>query len=192
MLGVALPIVAYLSGSVPFGVLAGRARGVDVRAYGSGNIGATNVSRVLGSRLGLLVLGLDAVKGALPTLLAVGLEPEAPTLHVVVGLAAVLGHIFPLWLRFRGGKGVATALGVLLVLLPIPALCGALVYAGVVALVRISSLGSLLGAATALGASWYLDPAAEYLYGVAALTALLVVTHQSNLRRLLRRSERRL
>ncbi len=117
-LGVAF-VAAYLVGSLPFGLLIGRyVAGVDIRQAGSGNIGATNVARVLGKRLGLIVLILDCLKGALPTAILPGLLSDSAgfRLHlaVVSGTAAILGHMFPCWLKFRGGKGVATALGVAL------------------------------------------------------------------------------
>src|SRR5580658_4443801 len=116
-------VAAYLVGSLPFGLLIGRyVAGVDIRKSGSGNIGATNVARVLGRRLGLIVLILDCVKGALPTLLLpLWLADSDPAkLHIAVlsGTATILGHMFPCWLRFKGGKGVATALGVALALAP--------------------------------------------------------------------------
>ncbi|MCI0574380.1 MAG: glycerol-3-phosphate acyltransferase, partial [Myxococcaceae bacterium] len=124
-----LLVAGYLCGSVPFGVLVARwLRGVDVRQRGSGNIGATNVARVAGKRLGLVVLLLDALKGAAPVVLARALLPGEAALQAAAGLAAVLGHVFPVWLRLRGGKGVATALGVAAVLVPWAALAGAGVY----------------------------------------------------------------
>ena len=113
MVAVSLVVLGYLSGSVPYGaVLAKWIKGVDVRHAGSGNIGATNVARVAGRKLGVLVLILDAAKGAIPVVLSQWIT-EKPEIHAAVGLAAFLGHVFPIWLRFRGGKGVATAFGVI-------------------------------------------------------------------------------
>jgi acyl phosphate:glycerol-3-phosphate acyltransferase len=190
---VALASAGYLLGSIPFGVLVARAvRGVDVRASGSGNIGATNVARVAGVGPGLLVLALDAAKGALAVLLAQALLPEAPLVQALCGLAAVLGHVFPFSLGFRGGKGVATALGVLAVLVPAAAVAGVLAYALVFALFRISSLGSLVAglAAVAAAAAW---PGTRLSVGfTAVLYALILVTHRGNMRRLLGRAETRL
>lgn len=188
----ALLLLGYLCGSVPFGVLITRwRRGVDVRSAGSGNIGATNVTRVAGKRLGALVLLLDALKGALPVLLCVRLQPANAPLHAAVGLAAFFGHVYPVWLRLRGGKGVATALGVLLALVPQAALAGAAVYVLTVAARRVSSLGSLLGAVTAVAVA--LSTAREPAYGLLALLLLLLVvwTHRGNIARIARRSERR-
>ena len=187
-----LVLLGYLAGSVPFGVLLTRwVRGVDVRQGGSGNIGATNVTRVAGKKLGAVVLLLDALKGALAVLLAQHLVPEAPRLHVAVGLAAFLGHVYPVWLRLKGGKGVATALGVLGVLVPLAALAGALVYAGLVAAWRVSSVGSLAGGVTAVAVATLTAPAPEYAALSALLFALILWTHRGNILRLLRRTERR-
>ncbi|ABF89362.1 putative membrane protein [Myxococcus xanthus DK 1622] len=188
----ALVLLGYLAGSIPFGVLLTRwLRGVDVRTGGSGNIGATNVTRVAGKKLGAVVLLLDAIKGALPVVLAVRLLPDAPTVHVAVGLAAVLGHIYPVWLKLQGGKGVATALGVLLVLVPQAALAAALVYVAVFAVSRVSSLGSLAAGATAVGTSALTARAVEYAGLSALLFALMLWTHRGNILRLARRTERR-
>ncbi len=182
----------YLLGSVPVGYLLGRAVRVDVRAVGSGNIGATNVARALGPGPGLLVLFLDAAKGALAVLLAQAMAPEAPRLQALAGLAAFAGHVAPVWLGFRGGKGVATALGVLAVLVPAAALAGAVAYAAVFLLTRVSSLGSLLAgpAALAAAARWPGTRLALLLTGTLYLAILW--THRGNIRRLWRRVERRL
>jgi len=188
----ALILLGYFAGSIPFGVLLTRwLRGVDVRQQGSGNIGATNVTRVAGKKLGAVVLLLDALKGALPVVLALRLLPGLPFLHALVGMAAVLGHVYPVWLKLRGGKGVATALGVLLVLVPLAALAGALAYAAVFAVWRVSSLGSLTAGATVVGTSALTDRPREYAGLSAVLFALMLWTHRSNIGRLLRHTERR-
>jgi glycerol-3-phosphate acyltransferase PlsY len=182
----ALILLGYLAGSVPFGVLLTRwRRGVDVRRDGSGNIGATNVARVAGKKLGAVVLLLDALKGSLVVLLALWLLPGAPRVHAAVGLAAFLGHVYPVWLKLHGGKGVATALGVLAVL------AGALVYAGLVAAWRVSSLGSLAGGVTAVLVAALTARAPEYAWLSALLFALILWTHRGNIQRLLRHTERR-
>lgn len=192
MIAAGLVLLGYLSGSIPFGLLLVRAaRGVDVREQGSGNIGATNVARVAGKGLGALVLVLDALKGALPVLLARAVDgtEQVPAL---VGLAAFAGHVAPPWLGFRGGKGVATALGVLAVLAPRAALAGALTWVLVLALSRISSVGSLLAGIVAVAVAW-LVPGTSAV--AAALTSVLfgamVWTHRGNIGRLLRRGEPR-
>jgi len=192
MIAAGLLVLGYLSGSIPFGLIVVRlTRGVDVRERGSGNIGATNVARVAGKGLGALVLVLDALKGALPVLLAQRVA-GAPELPAGVGLAAFAGHVAPPWLGFRGGKGVATALGVVAVLAPRAALAGALTYAVVLAVLRISSVGSLLAGIVAVAVAW-LVPGTPAL--AAALTSVLfgamLWTHRGNIGRLLRRGEPR-
>lgn len=189
---IALLGLGYLMGSIPFGVLiTRRAVGVDVRSQGSGNIGATNVARVAGKKVGILVLLLDALKGAVPVLLARAGWPEAVWLHAGVAGSAFLGHVFPVWLGFKGGKGVATALGVLLVLEPWVALSGLGVYLLVFALFRVSSLGSLAGALTAGVLAFRFAPRA-YASLTLVLLLLILWTHRGNIQRLLARSERRL
>jgi len=192
MIAAGLVLLGYLSGSIPFGLLLVRAsRGVDVRAQGSGNIGATNVARVAGKGLGAVVLVLDALKGALPVLLAAAVEGNG-AVPALVGVAAFAGHVAPPWLGFRGGKGVATALGVLAVLAPRAALAGAVTWAVVLAVLRISSVGSLLAGIAAVTVAWLVPgtPASA-----AELTSVLFLamlwTHRGNIGRLLRRGEPR-
>jgi len=186
-----LAATGYLLGSIPFGFLVARAvRGVDVRAGGSGNTGATNVARLVGVGPGLLVLALDAGKGALAVVLAREFAPLSPRVQALAGLAAVAGHVAPVWLGFRGGKGVATALGVLAVLVPAAALGGGVTYLVVFALTRISSLGSLLAgpAAVAAAALW---PGTRLAVAVtASLYVVILFTHRGNIGRLLKRVER--
>ncbi len=187
-----LVALGYLAGSIPFGVIiTSLFAGKDVRAAGSGNIGATNVARVAGKKLGALVLLLDAAKGSLPVVLGLWLAPQNALLHVAIGAAAFLGHVFPVWLEFKGGKGVATALGVLLVLLPISALIGFATWVIILAATRISSIGSLLGALLAIISSFFLGRPLEYsLLGVGLLLAMLW-THRGNLERIFKRTENR-
>ncbi len=186
-------LLGYLCGSVPFGVLLTRwLRGVDVRASGSGNIGATNVTRVAGKKLGAVVLLLDALKAVLPVGLAVHYLPGDALAHALVGLAAVLGHVYPVWLKLKGGKGVATALGVLVVLVPQAALAGAIIYGLVVARWRVSSVGSLSAAVVAIATAFLTAPAREYVLLTVGLFVLMLWTHRSNLQRLARRTEHRL
>ncbi len=187
-----LVALGYLAGSIPFGVIVtSLVAGKDVRAAGSGNIGATNVARVAGKKLGALVLLLDAAKGSLPVLLGLWLAPQNVLLHVAIGAAAFVGHVFPVWLEFKGGKGVATALGVLLVLLPLSALIGFVTWVIILATTRISSIGSLLGALLAIVSSFFLGRPLEYsLLGVGLLLAMLW-THRGNLERLFKRTENR-
>ncbi len=193
MIAALLVAAGYLCGSVPFGVLLTRLRrGVDVRGSGSGNIGATNVARVAGKKLGAVVLLLDAAKGALPVLASLWLVPDSPRLHAFVGLAAFLGHVFPVWLKLRGGKGVATALGVLLVLVPWAALSGAAVWLACVLVLRISSVGSLLGGLVAVAVAFFTARQDAYALLTAGLFGMMLFTHRGNITRLLRKSERKL
>jgi glycerol-3-phosphate acyltransferase PlsY len=185
---VAMIAGAYLLGSIPTGLLLARAKGVDIRAVGSGNIGATNVSRTLGKRLGVLVLVLDALKGLAPVLAARFLHLGSEVM-AAVGLAAILGHVFPVWLRFRGGKGVATALGVFTALTPLAAAAAVLIYLATVLVTRISSVGSLLAATGLLGAMVIAREPPPILLLGAAVWALILFRHRSNIRRLLRREE---
>ncbi len=144
-------IIAYLIGSIPFGYLIVRAKGGgDVRETGSGGTGATNVSRRAGKVAGVLTLILDALKGAMAVVIARLMlnGDNADWLIAAVAIAVIVGHIFPVWLRFRGGKGVATGVGVFLALSPIAVLCAGVIFVAVVALTKYVSLGSILAAAT--------------------------------------------
>jgi glycerol-3-phosphate acyltransferase PlsY len=185
----ALVVVAYFCGSVPFGLLiARRFAGVDVREAGSGNIRATNVARVVGKKLGAVVLLLDALKGAAPVL-AARLLIDGPWWHAAIALVAVLGHVFPVWLKFKGGKGVATAAGVLAVLLPWSALAGFAVWGVVMLVMRVSSVGSLLGAAVAVGLAMALGAPVEYQALAGMLVLVIVWTHRENVKRLIKGKE---
>lgn len=197
----AIAAISYLVGSIPFGLLFTRwIKGVDLRTYGSGNIGATNASRVLGKKWGIVVLLLDVCKGLLPTLLlwrVLGSELGPSHARVLAGTCAILGHVFPCWLNFRGGKGVATALGVASVLgWPWPMLAAAGTFVLNFATTRIVSLGSMLGAAVFAGVQlWVLAPKwfdAEIwsltLFSTV-IPALIILWHRSNLQRLLRGEE---
>jgi glycerol-3-phosphate acyltransferase PlsY len=187
---------AYALGSIPTGLWVARARGVDIRRVGSGNIGATNVARALGRRSAIVVLAVDVLKGFLPVFLVAralprGLGAEAsPALVAWVGLFAIVGHMFTFFLRGHGGKGVATSLGVAFGLSPPVALAALAIYVVTYALTRISSLGSLLGIwafpVVALGAARLPLP---YLALSLACAVLVTWRHRDNLRRLARGQE---
>jgi glycerol-3-phosphate acyltransferase PlsY len=184
--------VAYLVGSIPFSFLVARAFGVeDVRRVGSGNVGATNVLRNAGKAAGALALLLDLGKGAAATALAAKLAPGLAAGPAAAAVAAVVGHMFPVWLRFEGGKGVATGLGAFAPLVPRAALVALLVFGATAAATRYVSLGSVAGGvalASLVLARRGPDPVAL----AAVVTAALVLfRHRSNLRRILRGTERR-
>lgn len=188
-MAIVLVVAAYLLGSVPFGLLIGRRYGVDVREVGSGNIGATNVWRSCGPRAGLLVLALDIGKGWLPCCLAVRLLPGQDAVHVLAGALAIGGHSFSPWLGFRGGKGVATSLGVTAALLPVPAVVALAVFVVLLAATRYVSLASLV-AAVALGVTAQAMPYPAAYRALAWFgVALIWVRHRANLGRLLRGEE---
>jgi acyl-phosphate glycerol 3-phosphate acyltransferase len=197
-------LAAYLVGSIPFGYLVARSRGVDIFRQGSGNIGATNIGRVLGRRFGILVFVLDFAKGAVPVVAArlLNRQPDLPadTLAIGAGLAAFLGHLFPVYLGFRGGKGVATGAGVVTVLLPGPTLGAALVWLAVLLASRYVSLASL-AAVTALCALRLVltADAGPFAPGQRILTVfcflaagLVFQRHRANIARLLHGTENRL
>jgi glycerol-3-phosphate acyltransferase PlsY len=206
MIPAALVIAAYLAGAVPFGFLIGRLHGVDIRQVGSRNIGATNVSRALGRKWGLLCLALDLLKGLVPTAVAGTLLTDGgPTLAglllwLAVGVAAVVGHVFPVYLRFRGGKGVATTVGVALGLFPYytgAMLVALACYAAVRFGTGLVSLGSLTIAVVFPAAlypwlRWLGLRGAQFwlLEAIALLLGLLIlVRHVGNVRRLWRGQE---
>ena len=189
-----VPVVlaAYLVGTIPFALLLGRwFGGIDVRHIGSGNVGAANVARSGGIALALAVTALDAGKGAAAVWFAGWLAP-GPVAPAVAGVAAIVGHVRPVWLRFRGGKGVATTGGVFAVLAPMAVAAATVVFVATVWITRYVSLGSLL-AAVALPPLVYLvgAPTASVVAAVA-VSAIVIGRHRMNLSRLLAGTERRL
>ena len=185
--------LSYLLGSIPFGYILVRAfRGQDVRQSGSGNIGATNVARS-SPVLGVATLLLDASKGAVAVILAHALYPGQRILAGMAGMCAVAGHIFPVWLRFRGGKGVATSLGSFLMLAPKAVLLGIGVFVAIVLMFRYVSLGSILAVAFFPIFAWWLHDygSAPVLAFMAVAAVLVVAKHHDNIRRLFSGSEPR-
>jgi acyl phosphate:glycerol-3-phosphate acyltransferase len=192
---ISIPAAAYLLGSIPFGLLLGKLFGAaDVRKAGSGNIGATNVARVAGPLAGILTLLLDAAKGALAVVLAARLSDQSSTWMMIAGLAALVGHCFPIWLGFHGGKGVATAAGVFLVLCP-PAFLGAsILFMLVVAYWRFVSLGSIAAAASMPLLIYFLwaphhAPPYAVTFGSLAAALLIVYKHDANIQRMVQGDE---
>ena len=212
-------VVSYLLGSIPFGYVLVRVfRGQDVRKSGSGNIGATNVARTGSKALGILTLLLDAAKGYAAVAFAFwlaarhGLEGLAPTgvyrgatsgvgghtaffLAALAALMAILGHMFPVWLRFKGGKGVAAAAGSFVALAPRAMLVALILFVAVVALTRYVSLGSIVAGAAFPLCVWWLAPAERIttpiLLLIAASSLLIILRHKDNIRRLLAGTENR-
>lgn len=181
---------AYLVGSIPFAHLLSRRRGVDLRRVGSGNVGASNVLRTSGVRAAVLAMILDGVKGALAVLLAQRLA-VGPAVPVIAGLASVIGHIYPVWLKFRGGKGVATAAGVFAVLTPLSLGAAGGVFVLAVWVTRYISVGSLAGAVTLAVTAAASDAPATVAVGAAIVFALILFRHRVNVRRLMAGTERR-
>jgi acyl phosphate:glycerol-3-phosphate acyltransferase len=193
-----LIVIAYLIGSVPTAIWLSKAYfGIDIRDYGSGNSGATNTFRVLGSRWGSIVMLVDILKGVVATSLYVLLpyyltdEWDRTNFMVGLGLAAVLGHIFPIWAEFRGGKGVATLFGMIIAIQPLVAACCVGVFILVLYLTRFVSLSSILASVAFAVFILFVFNEQEPLYRAFAIavTLTVVLTHQKNISRLLRGSE---
>lgn len=184
--------IAYLLGSIPFSYLVARWRGVDVRQVGSGNVGATNVMRSAGTRAGAAAFVLDFLKGAAATWLAVAWSGAEGWIPAAAAVAAVLGHMFPIWLRFHGGKGVATGAGAFVPLAPWAVVLAMVAFAALVFVTRFVSVASMaasLGLAAVAAA--FGEPASTW--AAAAVAALLIVAkHHDNIGRLRRGQERRL
>jgi glycerol-3-phosphate acyltransferase PlsY len=183
-------VVAYLLGSIPFAYLAGKTRGIDIRTVGSKNVGASNVFRELGRRIGITVMALDIAKGLIAVVIA-NVATASPW-PVVAAAAAILGHVFPVWLRFKGGKGVAVAGGAMIGLATIPALIVLVIWLAIVGVTRYVSVGSIVCAAIfpflvlGFGAPW---PTVVF----AVLAAIMVIVrHRTNITRLRRGQEPRL
>ena len=175
---VVLVVFAYLLGSIPFGKIVGNRRGIDIQKHGSGNIGFANAFRVLGWKPSLIVLAGDILKGLIPVLIAVQSLPNYQVL--IVGLAAVVGHIFPVWLGFKGGKGIATGLGVTLVLTPLVGLLGAFVYIVAFAYFRKSGPSSIVAAWSLPVFCAVISP--QYTWFYVSLGFLALWTHRNNLK----------
>jgi len=185
----------YLLGSIPFGLLLAKlVGGEDVRQHGSGNIGATNVSRVAGPAAGILTLLLDAGKGAAAVWLASRFSGQNGTAMMLAGLAALVGHCFPVWLGFKGGKGVATGVGIFLALCPLAAVCALVLFVLVFVFWRYVSLASLAGAASIPLLVYFLwapghAPPLTIMFGTLVAAGLIFCKHSANLQRLNRGTE---
>lgn len=194
------PIVSYLIGAIPFGLLIGKMHGIDIRKAGSGNIGATNVTRSVGKTAGKICFLLDFVKGAIPAIAAQFAYPELPLLALGCGAAAILGHIFPVYLQFKGGKGVSTAAGVAVALAPLPLLCAAAIWAAAFFIWRYVSLASIAAAVAlpvfagifrVLGIGSMTARSGLTIAFLCAAAVLAIQRHRENIKRLFAGTESR-
>jgi len=184
--------LAYLVGSFPTSFLVGRLRGIDLREHGSGNLGATNTFRVLGVWAAIPVLIIDVLKGMGPAAWFVTWDGTADSrLAVVYGLAAIMGHVWSAFLKFRGGKGIATGAGVLLALAPVTTLIAVLVWIGIVSLTRMVSAASLAAASLVPILAWLMDQPTHTIAFCFVVAGFVWWTHRANVRRLLDGSELR-
>jgi len=185
-------IIAYLLGAVPFGLLVAKSKGVDIRKQGSGNIGATNVLRVIGKGWGVFTLVLDALKGFIPAYVFPSLGNLDDKWGVLFGLAAIIGHTFPVYLKFKGGKGVATSAGMLLGVAPAAVGIGFVCWVATMVLSRYVSLASIVAAIAVAAAVWVRgDKAMVVNVALTLLAGLVVWLHRANIKRLLNGTENR-
>lgn len=183
-------VLAYLLGSIPFGLLAGRLRGIDIRTVGSRNTGATNVFRTLGRGPGVAVMAADILKGLVAVLVARWLTDDP--WPVVAGVLAVLGHVFPVWLRFRGGKGVAVAAGALLGLMPLVGAGLVVIWLVLVLVTRYVSLASIVAALALVPLALVVGEPRLYVAVGGVMSVLVIYRHRGNVQRLLRGQELRI
>jgi acyl phosphate:glycerol-3-phosphate acyltransferase len=183
-------VIAYLIGAIPIGVILSKIKGIDPRKTGSGNIGATNVMRAAGKIFGLLTLIGDILKGLIPTLIAINSGLSSPVI-AAIGLATFLGHLFPVYLKFKGGKGVATALGVYVAINPYAILISIIIFILVFAKWRYVSLGSLIGTGVMPLALIAFKSPMEYTYLSLAVGILIFIKHKDNIKRLVAGKENR-
>jgi acyl phosphate:glycerol-3-phosphate acyltransferase len=195
-------LIAYLLGSIPTGFLVAKARGIDIRSVGSGNIGATNVFRILGKTAGVLVLLADAAKGWLAVFVVARLFSEwfypaagstaREWFAICAGVGAILGHNYTCWLYFKGGKGIATSAGVLVALVPWPLLVILTIWIVVFALTRYVSLASISASFALPFAAWLVGESTNIILVTAALAALAIYKHKANIQRLIKGTENRI
>ncbi|CAN5894081.1 glycerol-3-phosphate 1-O-acyltransferase PlsY [soil metagenome] len=184
-------VLGYLAGSVPFAYLLARQAGIDVRRAGSGNVGAANVLRTTGPWRGVVVMSLDVAKGVFAVVLATVTNAGA-TLTALAAAAAIVGHIYPVWLRFHGGKGVAVAAGVFAVLMPLATALAATLFLVIVMATRYVSLGSIAATVALPPAAWLTGEPAAVVAAAAGTGLLILFRHRGNIRRLRAGTERRM
>ena len=183
-------VIAYLIGAIPVGIILSKIKGIDPRKTGSGNIGATNVMRAAGKVFGLLTLIGDALKGLIPTLMAVNAGLPFPVI-AAIGLATFLGHLFPVYLKFKGGKGVATALGIYIAISPLAIFISFIVFILVFLKWRFVSLGSLIGTGIMPFTLFILKAPMEYTCLTLVVVVLIFLKHRENIKRLIAGKENR-
>jgi glycerol-3-phosphate acyltransferase PlsY len=183
-------LLGYAIGSVPFAFLLARRAGIDVRVAGSGNVGAANVVRTSGLPLGVTVMALDIIKGAATVLAAYAAVGSMQSM-AAAGAAAVVGHIYPIWLRFHGGKGVAVAAGAFAILAPVATVAATVVFVTAVGVTRVISLGSVAATLTLPPAAWAAGAPSSVLIASSGIATLILFRHRANVRRIARGTERR-
>jgi len=188
-------LTGYLIGSTPFGYLAGKLRGIDIREHGSGNIGATNVLRTLGKPIGIVVLILDVLKGVVPVLIAKQYS-DSSLIHIITAFATIMGHNYTVWLRFKGGKGIATSAGALLPLIMIPLGIATVIWAGLFFITRyvsVASIGAALTIPIATGVHLRMqDNWNTPMFAFTLILAILAIwKHRGNIRKLCNGTENR-
>ena len=186
-----LLIAAYILGSIPFGLLIAKLKGIDIRQHGSGNIGATNVYRTLGPAYGIVVFALDMLKGTLPVILASHFTQNY-WLIIAAGGAAAVGHMLPIFLKFKGGKGAATGLGVLLGIAPDIFLLAVILAFLVIYLTKYVSIGSISTAVLVTTSLYLLNRPLPYTIVAGGITVLLIIRHIPNIKRLLNGTENKI
>ena len=184
-------LIGYAIGSVPFAFLLARRAGIDVRVAGSGNVGAANVLRTTGMPLGMTVLALDITKGAATVLAAYAAAGSMQSM-AAAGAAAVVGHIYPVWLRFHGGKGVAVAAGAFAVLAPLATVCATAVFLSTVWATRVISLGSVAATVTLPPAAWLAGAPTSVVVAAVGIALLILFRHRANVRRIVGGTEWRM
>jgi len=189
-LNIILPIIiGYLIGSIPFGVIAGKLRKIDIRKVGSGNIGATNIYRTLGTAPAVIVFILDILKGALAVYIAQAMIPDSPAIIVVSGIAAIIGHMYPVYIGFKGGKGSATGLGVLLGITPDLFIIAMIYVAVAITVTRYVSVTSISGVLLLAALMFTFHKPVEYSIAAIIVAILVIYKHAPNIKRLLSGTE---
>jgi len=193
MIQVIMILISYLLGSIPFGYLVGKyLKGIDIRKYGSGNIGVANTFRVMGTKYALLVLLGDCLKGFLAVSLAQKLLPEPMWFLLLIGIFTIIGHNWSAFLRFKGGKGIATTYGVVLSFYPLIAVISAIIWALIVLATKFAALGSILSVFVMLVLSLIFNTPIEFKIFVIVILLFALIRHRSNINRLINKKEHKI